>query len=211
VPRHANPDQLMEIIYGPEGKDFYKSAQNPIFSKYLIPYTNTPVMTIAETERLLIKPLTIADAPFILVLTNSPGWLEFIGDRGIRNLTDAENYITKGPMASYAKFGHGLYLVVLKETGSSIGICGLLQRDTLPDKDIGFSFLPEYTGKGYALEAAAAVLLQAKASLGITRILAITLPANTRSIQLLTKLGLVFEKMVQFPGDKEELMLFGMG
>ena len=168
-------------------------------------------MIIAETDRLQIKPLTITDAPFILVLTNSPGWLEFIGDRGIRNSTDAENYITKGPAASYVKYGHGLYMVVLKETGSSIGICGLLQRDTLADKDIGFSFLPEYTGKGYALEAAAAIVQDARERLGIQRIAAITLPANTRSIQLLTKLGLAFEKMVQFPGDKEELMLFGMG
>lgn len=165
-------------------------------------------MMMFETNRLLISELTTTDAPFILVLTNTPGWLAFIGDRGIRTITDAENYIVNGPMSSYVKYGHGLYLISIKETGLPIGMCGLLQRDTLPDKDIGFAFLPAYTGHGYAHEAAAAILLHARQVLKIARVAAITLPNNTRSIQLLTKLGLEFKKMVRFPADKEDLMLF---
>ena len=161
-----------------------------------------------ETKRLVIRELITTDAPFILVLTNSPGWLAFIGDRGIRTIADAENYIINGPVASYAKYGHGLYLISIKETGLPIGMCGLLQRDTLRDKDIGFAFLPGYTGQGYAHEAASAVLVHARQVLKIERVAAITLPGNTRSIQLLTKLGLVFEKMVRLSGDKEDLMLF---
>lgn len=168
-------------------------------------------MTSIETDRLRINFLTMADAPFILSLTNSPGWLEFIGDRGIRSIADAENYIINGPMASYAKYGHGLYLVSLKDSKIPIGICGLLQRTTLPDKDIGFALLPDYTGKGYALEAATAIVRYSREQLGIQRIAAITLPGNARSIRLLNQLGLSFEKMVQLEAGKDELMLFGIG
>ena len=168
-------------------------------------------MISIETDRLRINFLAIADAPFILSLTNSPGWLEFIGDRGIRNIADAENYVTNGPMASYAKYGHGLYLVSLKDGNTPVGICGLLQRTTLPDKDIGFALLPEYTGKGYALEAATAIIQYSREQLGIKRIVAITLPGNARSIRLLGCLGLSFEKMVQLEAGKDELMLFGIG
>ena len=165
-------------------------------------------MKITETSRLILSELDVTDAAFILELTNSPGWLAFIGDRGIRNTADAEKYIINGPQASYAKHGHGLYLLTIKENNTPIGICGLLQRDTLADKDIGFALLPQYTGGGFAREAAVAVLADAKQRLGIQKIVAITLPTNTRSIGLLKKIGLAFEKMVQFPGDKEALMLF---
>ncbi len=168
-------------------------------------------INIIETDRLIITTLDISHAPFILTLTNSPGWLEFIGDRGIKTIGDAENYLINGPMASYAKYGHGLYLLSLKDNNTPVGICGLLQRTTLPDKDIGFALLPEYTGKGYALEAATAIIQYSREQLGIQRIAAITLPGNTRSIRLLGALGLSFEKMVQLETGKGELMLFGIG
>ena len=129
-----------------------------------------------------------------MALTNSPGWLEFIGDRGIKTIADAENYIINGPMASYAKYGHGLYLISLKDTHTPVGICGLLQRETLPDKDIGFALLPEYTGKGYALEAATAIMQYSREQLGIHRIAAITLPGNTRSIRLLMPWDFLLKK-----------------
>ena len=165
-------------------------------------------MNLPETDRLLITALAKDDAPFILELVNTPDWLQFIGDRGIKTLADAENYIINGPMASYSTYGHGLYLVTLKDTAAPVGICGIIKRDTLEDKDIGFALLPQYTGKGYAYEAAAAILQYAKEVLGIQRIVAITLAANSRSVNLLTKLGLVYEKMLRFPGNEEELMLF---
>jgi ribosomal-protein-alanine N-acetyltransferase len=165
-------------------------------------------MNTIETDRLIIAELTLADAPFILALTNSAGWLQFIGDRGIKDITGAENYITNGPMASYAKFDHGLCRVSLKSSGEPIGMCGIIKRDTLENKDIGFAFLPQYTGNGYALEAATAVLAATKKQFERERIAAITIPSNERSINLLTKLGLVFEKIIVFPGKDEELMLF---
>ena len=165
-------------------------------------------MKLPETDRLVINNLHITDAPFILELVNTPGWLQYIGDRGIKNIRDAENYITNGPMASYAKNGFGLYLVTLKSTATSIGICGIIKRDTLEHEDIGFALLPQYTGKGYAFEAAYAVLQYAREKLGLKKIAAITLEANYKSVNLLIKLGFVFERMISSP-DKEALMLFG--
>lgn len=165
-------------------------------------------MAVLETERLVIAELVLADAPFILELTNTPEWLQYIGDRGVRDIASAENYIISGPQASYTKWAHGLYRVSLKDTGIPVGICGIIHRDTLPHKDIGFALLPAYTGHGYAYEAAAAVLADAKKRLGIEKTLAITLPSNERSIQLLTRLGMVFDSMIRMPGSDEELMLF---
>ena len=108
-------------------------------------------MTVLETERLRLRRLTVDDAAFILELVNDPSWLRFIGDRGVRNLDDARSYILKGPVASYEKHGFGLWLVELKAEATPIGICGLLQRDTLPDVDIGFALLPQFCGQGYAV------------------------------------------------------------
>lgn len=166
-------------------------------------------MKILETERIILQQLSTHDAPFILELVNTPSWLKFIGDRGIRTITDAENYILNGPMKSYEKFDFGLYLVKLKNENTPIGMCGLIKRDTLKDVDIGFAFLPGYEGKGYAFESAEATLKYGKTNLGLNRIVAITVSYNQRSIELLKKLGFEFEEMIHFPYDKEELMLFG--
>ena len=106
-----------------------------------------------ETERLLLTHLDPADAAFILELLNEPSWLRFIGDKNVHSLDDARRYIENGPMAMYAAKGFGLYRVALKETDTPIGICGLIKRDTLPEPDIGFAFLPRAWGAGYAREA----------------------------------------------------------
>lgn len=164
---------------------------------------------LTETERLLLCPLKSDDAEFIFRLLNTPGWLEFIGDRGIRTLADAEQYIIGGPAKSYSKNGFGLWLVKTK-TGDSIGICGLIKRDTLEDVDLGFAFLPEFEGKGYALEAANASLALAQNQYGIKRVTAITVPGNRRSINLLEKTGMKFEREIILEGETVTLLLFGL-
>lgn len=164
--------------------------------------------TVLETARLRLLQLTEDDAPFILELVNDPAWLRFIGDRGVRHLDDARNYIRNGPAASYAKFGFGLWLVELKAGGTPIGICGLLRRDTLPDVDIGFAFLPAFRGLGYALEAGRATLDHGRSIFGLRRIVAVTSPDNEASVRTLEKLGLRFEKMVRLTPDAAELKLF---
>lgn len=165
-------------------------------------------MKILETDRLILRQLTIDDAQFILELVNEPSFIRFIGEKNVKTLEDARNYLLNGPLASYKQFGFGLYATELKESQMPIGICGILKRDTLVHPDIGFAFLPVYWNKGYAFEAAAAVIDHARATLGIDQILAITTPDNEASAKLLVKIGLRFDRMVKLSEDAAEVKLF---
>lgn len=163
---------------------------------------------VLETERLTLRRLSTDDAEFVLALLNEPSFLRYIGDRGVRNLEEAADYILNRLVASYERNGFGLYLVELKEGRIPIGISGLVKRDTLPDADIGFAFLPAYWCKGYAVESAAAVMNYAREVLGLTRIVAITSPDNEASERLLGKIGLRFERMIKLAEDADEVKLF---
>jgi RimJ/RimL family protein N-acetyltransferase len=165
-------------------------------------------MIVLETERLTLRHLCEEDAAFILALLNEPSFLQFIGDKGVRTLEDARIYILKGPVEMYDRLGFGLYMTELKDGHVPLGMCGLIKRDTLEDVDIGFAFLPEFWGQGYAYEAAAAVMAYGKDSLGLKRIVAITSPDNVASGCLLEKLGLRFERMIRLSKDAEEVRLF---
>ncbi|MBK8552197.1 MAG: GNAT family N-acetyltransferase [Ignavibacteria bacterium] len=165
-------------------------------------------MNIITTERLTLSHVSSEDAEFILELLNTPGWIEFIGNKNVKTLPDAENYIQRVLIKSYEEFGFGLYLVKLKAGNIPIGICGLIKRKALEDVDIGFAVLPSYSGKGYAYESAAATLSFAKTEFGLKKIAAITNKDNVSSIRLLEKIGLKFEKTIIFPGEEKELMLF---
>jgi len=167
-------------------------------------------LKILETERLLHRQLSTDDAEFILELLNEPSFIQNIGDRGVRTLADANLYIMNGPVSSYAKNGFGLYLVLLKETNESIGICGLIKRDGLDDVDIGYAFRPKFWSRGYAVESALAAKSYAKDVIGLKRIVAITDPANRDSIRVLEKIGLTFEKMIRLSADDIELKLFAV-
>ena len=156
---------------------------------------------ILGTDRLRLRKLTLDDAAFILKLVNDPSWLEFIGDKGVRTESDARAYLAQGPIEMYARLGFGLYLVELRDGGSPIGICGLIKRESLPDVDIGFAFLPQFRGKGYAHEAALAVIAHAKRDFAIDRLLGITAPGNEKSIRLLRRLGMTLEESVDLPRD----------
>jgi RimJ/RimL family protein N-acetyltransferase len=165
-------------------------------------------MKIIETERLFLRHLSADDAEFILELINEPGWIQNIGDRGIRTKDAAIAYILNGPVAAYEKFGFGLWLVGLKESEVSIGICGLIKRDSLEDIDIGFAFLERFWSKGYAVESARAVMDYGQNTLGLNRIVAITVSDNLDSIKVLEKIGMRFEKMIKMPEDTEKIKLF---
>ena len=148
------------------------------------------------------------DAEFMLQLLNEPSWLHFIGDRGVRTLDDARAYILNGPIAMYARLGFGFYIVELKDGQMPIGICGLVKRDFLDDVDIGYALLPQYWAKGYAYEAASAVMDYGRAELGLKRLAAITSPDNDRSARVLEKLGMRYERMVAYPDSGEGVRLF---
>jgi RimJ/RimL family protein N-acetyltransferase len=167
-------------------------------------------MTIIKSNRLLLREITIDDAAFILDLLNQPSFIQFIGDRNVRTLDDARQFILTRYVAAYRRFGFGVYLTLLRENKIPIGICGLIKRDGLDDVDIGYAFLPQYWAQGYASESVSAVLAHARNTLGIRRILGITTPDNTGSIRVLEKAGLKFERMVKLPGDETELKLFAL-
>ena len=166
-------------------------------------------MKILETKRLILRRLTTDDSEFILELLNDPSFIRNIGDRNVRTIDDACSYILNGPVASYAKNGFGLYLVLLNETNESIGMCGLIKRDGLEDVDIGYALLPTFWSKGYAVEAARATLAYGKDVIGLKRLVAIVDPANEGSIRVLEKIGLRYEKMVRLSADDIDLKLFG--
>lgn len=167
-------------------------------------------MKVLETDRLVLRWLSPEDAEFILQLLNEPAWLRFIGNKSVRTVEDARSYILKGPVEMYSRHGFGLYLVGLKEEGAPIGICGLIKRDSLEDVDIGFALLSAFWGKGYAYEAASAVMAYGKRAFGLTRLVAITSPDNYASGRLLEKLGFNFEGMVKLSDDGEEIKFFAV-
>lgn len=162
---------------------------------------------LLHTDRLVLREFTLADAPFIVELLNEPAFIEFIGDKGVRDLAGAEQYLRGGPLASYAKHGFGLWAVTRKD-GTPLGMCGLLQRDFLPHPDVGYALLARFHGQGYAHEAAAAVLHHARGSLGLTTLHALTAFKNPASVHLLGKLGFDFVDFIQQPGYAEPSRLF---
>lgn len=165
---------------------------------------------VTTTPRLRLRHLTTNDTAFIVELLNDPSFLSNIGDRGVRTHDDAVGYVENGPGASYAKNGFGLYLVETKDGAAPLGLCGLVKRDTLPDIDIGFAFLPRFRGQGYALEAARATLDEARDRVKLPRLVAIVKPGNVASGRLLVKLGLKFERMIRLPNDALELEYYGI-
>ena len=165
-------------------------------------------MKVLRTERLILRWLSTDDAAFIFRLVNEPSWLKYIGDKGVRTLQDAANYISNGPVEMYGRLGFGLYLVESRDGGEPLGICGLIKRESLQDVDLGFAFLPSFWRKGYAYEAAAATMSYGKNVLGLSRIVAIVSQDNHPSSKLLEKLGFRFERLVALNSDEEELKFY---
>jgi ribosomal-protein-alanine N-acetyltransferase len=161
-----------------------------------------------ETERLIIRPMSLDDADLILELYNMPKFIEFIGDRNIKSLSDAENYIKAKFLPQFEKSGFGNYLIVLKEGNQKIGGVGIFEREGLDIVDIGFSVLERFEGKGLMFEAAQKVKSIGMDDFGLTKISAITVKDNFSSQKLIEKLGLKFQKYVTLPNETEELMYY---
>ena len=161
------------------------------------------------TDRLAIRPFTLDDADFIVELLNDPGWLEHIGDRGVRDAESARAYLAKGPLAAQQQHGFALWAVARREVpGMPVGMCGLIRREGLDDVDIGYAFLPVARGQGLAREAAAAVLAHGFGTLGLRRIVAITTVGNAASGRVLEAIGMRFERRLRVPGHDEDSLLY---
>ncbi len=166
-------------------------------------------MKVLETERLTLRWLETRDAAFIFNLLNEPGWLQYIGDKGIRTMEDAIEYIESGPRKMYETFGFGLFVTELKNEQIPIGLCGLIKREGLEDVDIGFAFLSDYQAQGYAFEAASGTVAFGK-DLGLKRLVAITSQDNHCSSKLLEKLKMEYEGLITLPHDTEKLKFYGL-
>ncbi len=167
-------------------------------------------MLILETPRLRLERFTLDDAEFILRLLNEPSFILHVVDKGVRTLDAARGYLSSGPLAHYERHGFGLWRMSEHETGAPVGMCGLIRRAALEDVEIGYALLPEFSGKGYAREAARAVVACARDTLGIKRLVAVVSAGNERSIRLLEKLGFVFERMVRLTPDDGEVGLYAL-
>jgi len=161
-----------------------------------------------ETERLILKPTNENDVEFIFELLNSPKWMQYIGDRNVKTVEEAQNYIRQRMLPQLEKLGFSNYTAIRKEDNAKIGTCGLYDREGMEETDIGFAFLPQYEKKGYAYEAARKILTEAKSSFGLERLCAFTTKDNYSSQKLLEKLGLKASGTITIPNDDEELLLY---
>jgi RimJ/RimL family protein N-acetyltransferase len=165
---------------------------------------------LIETNRLLLRAITIDDTELMLAVWNDPAFIRNVMDRGIRTPEQAREALQEGALKLFTDFGYGPYCISLRSDGSMIGICGLFKRENLDDPDIGFAVLPEYCGQGYAGEAAAAVVAYARDDLGLGVLTAIVSPGNAPSIGLIEKLGLTFDSMITMPGEDDAICLYSM-
>jgi RimJ/RimL family protein N-acetyltransferase len=162
-----------------------------------------------DTARLALRWFRPDDAPFILELQSDPAWLRYIGDRGVRDLDSAAEYLRRVPLQMYRTLGFGPLLMELKD-GTAVGMCGLFKRDTLDDADLGFALLSRHRGCGYAAEAAAATLAWARDRLGLRRVVAITSPDNDASGRVLERVGMRFERIMALPADPQGVKLYAV-
>lgn len=169
------------------------------------------IKILISTNRLQMREFETGDAEFLFSLMTSPGYIRYIGDRNLNSVADAKRYIAQRVAPAYVENGFGMWLVQEAAGGKPVGTCGLVNRELIVDVDLGYAFLPEASGQGYATEAAAAVLEYASIRLGLDKVVAITALENPGSIRVLEKLGYQFVRMIAFPGDEEGARLFEPG
>lgn len=159
-----------------------------------------------ETSRLKIRPVNVKDAIFILKLMNTPKWIQFIGDRNVSTANDAENYIKEKALPQFEKVGYGNNVIIRKDDNTKLGTCGIYHREGKGKPDIGFAFLPDFEGKGYAFEAASRIMISAKNDFGLNVLSAFTLEENNASKKLLERLGFELNGIGKLPNSDEELL-----
>jgi ribosomal-protein-alanine N-acetyltransferase len=165
-------------------------------------------MRTLETSRLILNKLTPNDAKFTLQILNDRDFIHYVADRGIRTEAGARDYLMDRVMASYREHGFGMAAVRRKDSGETIGMCGLVKRESLQHVDIGYAFLPEVRGKGYASEAALATVQMAREDFGLSRLLAIIHPDNKPSRALAEKIGMHFDTMIRLDPEEYKICLY---
>jgi len=165
----------------------------------------TPVI---KTERLIMRPTDMEDSSFIYALLNTPNWIKYIGDKNVNSIEDAVYYIKTRILPPFKRFGYSTYTVIRKSDKVKIGTCGLYNRKGIEGVDIGFAFLSQFEGKGYAYESVLKLKEIAFNDFKLKKISAITIKENIKSQRLLIKIGLDYNKTIKLPNDKTELLLY---
>jgi ribosomal-protein-alanine N-acetyltransferase len=159
------------------------------------------IVSVLETDRLVLREFEPDDAAFVVRLLNDPGWLRFIGDRQVRDEAAARDWIERRLVTAYREHGFGLWAMQRRADAALAGMCGLVRRDGLPEIDLGYALLPAFRGQGLVREAGSACLAHAARALGKRRVLAITDPDNERSIRVLAALGMVRDMSIDYRND----------
>ncbi len=145
------------------------------------------------SPRLIISPIDVKDATFVIQLFNTSGWLKYIGDRNIHTISTAEDFISNAIANSNA----AIWTICTHEKPTlPLGIITLIKRDYLAYPDVGYALLPNAMNLGYAKEATQAVIEEIKITNFLAQIHAITLEENVQSLNLLRKLHFSFDKQI---------------
>lgn len=160
-----------------------------------------------DTERLHLRPFSIADAPAYLPLVSDPAVLRFTGEQP-QSLEGARQVLLERPLRDYERYGFGRMACIERSSGRLVGFSGLKYLEDLQEVDIGYRFLPDCWGKGYATESAQALLRDGMARHGIRRVIGLVYPENAASARVLKKLGLVLERAIELEGLSTTLDLY---
>lgn len=165
-------------------------------------------MTYLQTERLEIRPFTLQDAEAYWPLVSDPAVLRYTGEAPVNSIDAVRELLTSRPLRDYDMHGYGRMACIEKSTGRLVGFCGLKYLEDLQETDIGYRFLPDCWGKGYATESAQIIMQDGARALGLGRIIGLVEPENIGSVRVLEKLGLAFESKVMLADHPDELWLY---
>jgi [ribosomal protein S5]-alanine N-acetyltransferase len=162
-----------------------------------------------ETERLILRHFTLDDAEAWLPLITLPEIIRYTGDVPVSSVEEAREILLTRPLRDYAVHGYGRMAVVEKSSGRLVGFSGLKYLEDLGEVDVGYRFLPDCWGKGYATESARVLMAQGVREHGFKRIVGMVHPENAGSGRVLEKLGLVYERLLEPDEQGVRFRLYG--
>ncbi|MGH9318578.1 MAG: GNAT family N-acetyltransferase, partial [Vicinamibacteria bacterium] len=141
-----------------------------------------------KTERLTLRPSSPEDLALVEELWTDADVRRFLFDDRVLSLDEARGFLERGE-DSFRRERYGLWLFTERTSATLVGFAGLLPSKD-GDPSLVFGTRPDLWGRGYAREAAAAVLRYAFDLLELPRVLADVDEANGASIRVLEKLGM---------------------
>jgi RimJ/RimL family protein N-acetyltransferase len=146
-----------------------------------------------DTDRLHLRRFTLEDAEAMTPLVTDPEVLRYTGERPLTSIEAVRDLLTAKQLRDYRVHGYGRMAVIEKASGRLIGFSGLKRLEHLDETDVGYRFVRDAWGKGYATESASAVMAAMVPALGLKRLIGRCDPANAASAHVLRKLGMSWE------------------